>query len=85
MTGVQTCALPISIKQLDLAIDMKFCARPEREKQMIAEINDDILAYQTQYGNLFFIVYDVGQIRDSEKFAGSFEEHENVIIRVIKH
>ena len=74
-----------TIKQLDLAIDVKLCARTRREKEIIAEINDDILAYQTKYGNILFIVYDVGQIRDSDRFAGSFEEHENVMIRVVKH
>lgn len=74
-----------TIEKLDLAIEVKFCARDARERQMIAEINDDILAYQTKYGNLFFVVYDVGQIRDSDKFAGSFEAHKNVIVRVVKH
>jgi hypothetical protein len=66
-------------------IDVKLCARTGREKELIAEINDDILAYQTKYRNLFFLVYDMGQIRDVERFASSFEEHENVIVRVVKH
>jgi hypothetical protein len=71
--------------KVELAIDVKLCGRAGREKELIAEINDDILAYQTKYRNLFFIVYDVSQIRDIERFAGSFEEHENVIVRVVKH
>ena len=74
-----------TIKQLDLAIDVKLCAREGREKEIIAEINDDILAYQTKFGNLLFVVYDVGQIRDSERFTKSFEAHDNVMVRVIKH
>jgi hypothetical protein len=74
-----------TIKQLDLAIEVKLCARDGREKEIIAEINDDILAYQTRYGNILFIIYDVGQIRDSEKFSASFEAHQNVIVRVVKH
>jgi len=73
------------IKHIDLAIEVKLCARDGREKEIIAEINDDILAYQTKYRNLFFIVYDVGQIRDGEKFAKSFEDHDNVVIRILKH
>lgn len=74
-----------TIKQLDLAIDVKLCARAGREKEIIAEINDDIFAYQTQFGNIMFVVYDVGQIRDSDRFTASFEEHENITVRVGKH
>lgn len=73
-----------TIKQLDLAIEVKLCAREGREKEIIAEINDDILAYQTKFGNILFIVYDVGQIRDRERFASSFEAHENVMVLVVK-
>lgn len=44
--------------QLDLALEIKFCNNPDREKDIIAEINDDILAYRQKYGNLIFVVYD---------------------------
>ncbi len=73
-----------TLPRLDLAIDIKLCAGPGREKEIIAEINDDILAYRTRYGNLLFVVYDVGQIRDVERFTASFEQHENVVVRVVK-
>jgi len=73
-----------TLPQIDLAIDMKLCKEPGREKEIIAEINDDILAYQTKYGNILFVVYDVGQIRDVERFAASFERHQNVVMRVVK-
>ena len=74
-----------SIERLDLAIEVKLCARPGREKEMIAEINDDILAYQTKYGNILFVVYDIGQIRDGERFATPFESCDKVIVRIVKH
>jgi len=74
-----------TIKKIDLAIDVKLCSREGREKEIIAEINDDILAYQTKYGNLFFIVYDLGFIRDIECFTQAFEKNQNVIARVVKH
>lgn len=74
-----------TIRQLDVAIDVKLCARDNREKEIIAEVNDDILAYQTKFGNLFFVIYDVGQIRDNERFTQSFEAHDNVIVRIVKH
>jgi hypothetical protein len=74
-----------TIPKADLAIDIKFCDSPSREKAMIPEINDEILAYRTKYGNLFFVVYDCGIIRDAERFAGSFESQGAVYVRVIKH
>ena len=74
-----------TMPRLDLAIEVKFCGRHGREKEIIAEINDDVLAYETKYGNLLFIVYDMGFIRDTDRFSASFEEHQNVVIRVVKH
>lgn len=74
-----------SIQRADLAIDIKLCTKSEREKDIIAEINDDILAYKTKYGNLIFIVYDLGIIRDMERFIGHFQKHGGVIVRVVKH
>jgi hypothetical protein len=74
-----------TMSKIDLAIEIKLCNRGPREKEMIAEINDDILAYQTKYGNLLFVVYDLGFIRDVDRFINSFEEHYNVMVRVVKH
>jgi hypothetical protein len=72
--------------KIDLAIDLKLCHHDKRrEKQIIAEINDDIMAYKTKYGNLLFIVYDIGQIKDVDKFKGNFEAHEGVVVIVVKH
>ncbi len=74
-----------TVPRIDLAIELKLCQREGREKELIAEINDDILAYQTTYGNLLFVVYDLGLIRDTERFTSSFEENQNVVVRVVKH
>jgi hypothetical protein len=74
-----------TMPKIDLAIDIKLCNRDGREKEIIAEINDDIMAYQTKYGNLLFVIYDIGFIRDVERFADSFETQRNVIVRVVKH
>jgi hypothetical protein len=61
------------------------CNRKDREKEIIAEINDDILAYKRKYGNLLFIVYDTGYIRDVDRFTGNFEDQDGVMVRVVKH
>ncbi len=74
-----------TLERLDLAVEVKLCSRSDREKEIIAEINDDILAYSSKYGNILFVVYDLGFIRDIERFAGTFEQHEGVLVRVIKH
>lgn len=74
-----------SLPKINLAVEVKLCNRDGREKEIIAEINDDILAYQTKYQNLFFVIYDLGYIRDKDRFSKSFEEYENVTIRVVKH
>lgn len=74
-----------SIQKADLAIEAKLCSRSGREKEIIAEINDDILAYKTRYGNIIFIVYDLGFIRDIDRFVKNFEDQEGVIVKVVKH
>lgn len=72
-------------KRIDTVIDVKFCDSEEREKQIIGEINDYIVAFQTKYSNLIFVVYDVGIIRDPDEFKASFEQQKSVIVKIIKH
>jgi len=74
-----------TIPKADMAAEIKLCDGPKREKEIIPEINDDILAYRTKYGNLLFAVYDCGFIRDTGLFARSFESHGAVHVRVVKH
>lgn len=74
-----------TVQKADLAIDVKLSTAPAHEKEFIAQISDDILAYRTAYGNLFFIVYDCGHIRDVDRFISSFESQGAVYVRVVKH
>lgn len=74
-----------SVARADLAMEIKLSDRKEREKEIIAEINDDILAYSTKYGNMIFVIYDTGFIRDVERFTTHFEDHEGVVVKVVKH
>ena len=69
----------------DLVIEIKLCNKPGHEKERITEINDDILAYGTTWGNQLFVVYDVGMIRDVGTFKGSLEANDNVVVCVVKH
>lgn len=74
-----------AVGKADLAAEIKLCDTKDREKEIIAEINDDILAYGTKYGNMIFVVYDTGFIRDVERFATHFENNDGVVVRVVKH
>jgi hypothetical protein len=53
-----------TIDQNNLAVEIKLCTTPDREREIVREINDDILAYKTKFANILFVIYDVGAIRD---------------------
>jgi len=75
-----------TIPKINLAIELKLCNRQGREKEIIAEINDDILGYGKRFGNLLFVVYDLGFVRDLERFTSTFQEHnDTVVVLVVKH
>ncbi|MFI5500984.1 hypothetical protein ACIA5E_18145 [Nocardia asteroides] len=82
--GTKTYIPDFVVAQADLAIELKFADRSSRESEMIAEINDDILAYGTRWRNILFVIYDVGTIRDVDAFTRPFDQ-ENVLVRVVKH
>ena len=71
--------------RIGTVVETKFCDRARREKEIIGEINDYIVAFKTKYPNLIFVVYDVGMIRDVNKFKESFEQKESVVVIVVKH
>lgn len=83
--STKTYTPDFSVSRADLSIEVKLCNREGREKEIIAEINDDILAYKTKFGNIIFVVYDVGLIRDVERFIGNFGDQNGVIVKVVKH
>lgn len=70
---------------IDTALEIKLCNREGREKEIISEINDDVVAYKTKYPNIIFLVYDVGHIRDADKFKEGIESHDGVIVVTVKH
>ena len=56
----------------------------KREKEIIDEVNADILAYQTKYERVIFIIYDLGFIRDVAQFSADIEKNPNVYAIVKK-
>ncbi len=74
-----------TFKRINTILEVKLCKTADKEKRIISEINDDIVAYKTKYENLIFVVYDLGMIRDIFRFKSSLESNEHVIVRVVKH
>lgn len=70
---------------IDTVLEIKLCNREGREREIISEINDDIVAYKTRYPNIIFLVYDVGHIRDVDRFKEDIESQDGVIVVVVKH
>lgn len=70
--------------RISLAVEVKLCKDKDREKEMIGEINDDIIGYGGRYDRCVFVIYDLGFIRDAAKFSGDIEENPNVHVLIIK-
>lgn len=74
-----------TVDKISLAIEIKLCTSTDREKKIIDEINADIPAYRKKYENLVFVIYDLGFIRDVERFAAEFEKAgSDIFVRVVK-
>ena len=69
---------------LGLAVEIKLSNRASREKEMIDEINADIVGYQPSYEHVLFVIYDLGFIRDVAAFRSSIELQVGVRVIVIK-
>jgi hypothetical protein len=71
--------------KLGLALEIKLSNGPARVKNLVDEINADIAAYSKEYRSVFFLVYDIGQIRDEAEFRRDLEHDRNVSVIVVKH
>lgn len=69
---------------LDLALEVKLCKSQKKEKDIVDEINADILAYQTKFRHALFVVFDLGAIRDVLTFRMSIEKNPDVKVLVVK-
>ena len=71
--------------RLSLALEIKLVKTAARAKEVVDEINADIMAYSRAYGQLLFVVYDLGHIRDELEFTRDLEQPGNVRVIVVKH
>lgn len=75
-----------TIDKLETAIEIKLCKEERDVSKIIDEISADITTYKTKYPTIIFIIYDIGIIRDIEKFKTGIEENNpGVNVIVIKH
>jgi hypothetical protein len=70
--------------RLALAVEVKLCKAREREKEMIDEINADIIGYAGRYDRCIFVIYDLGFIRDVARFSEDIEANPNVHVLIVK-
>jgi hypothetical protein len=82
--GLKMYRPDFTVDTISMAIEIKFCNRNERPKELLAELNDDLRAYSTRWSNILFVIYDTGHIRDVERFIEPFES-DQVVVRVVKH
>ena len=71
--------------KLRLALEVKLSNTPARVKVLVDEINADIAAYSKHYRSVFFLVYDLGHIRDEAEFRRDLEHDRNVSVILVKH
>jgi REase_DpnII-MboI len=69
---------------LGVAVEVKFCNRAGREKELIDEINADIVGYQATYERIIFVIYDLGYIRDTALFRSGIEQQPGVFVQIVK-
>ena len=62
----------------------EICNRAGREKELIDEINADILGYQGTYESMLFVIYDLGFIRDVALFKSDIELQPGVRVLTVK-
>jgi hypothetical protein len=81
-----TSAIPDFIfDEIQTVLEVKIC----KEKKCIKKISDEMLRdinpYKNEYPNIIFLVYDMGQIPDVDKFKDDFNSIENVTMIIVKH
>jgi hypothetical protein len=64
-----------TFEDLKAALEIKLCKTDRKEKDLIDEINADVLAYGTRFENLTFLIYDMGIIGDVELFSKDIEKN----------
>ncbi len=84
-TGVKESVPDFVFKTLDFCIEVKLVKDRTGPKRVTEEINADITSYGTEYGNIFFLIYDCGgNIQNIDEFKYNLTGL-HVSVEVVKH
>jgi hypothetical protein len=72
-------------QKLNLALEIKITKDINKTKSIIDQINSDIRAYEKEYSNLLFLIYDFGTIRDEYEFKNDIDNQDNIQVIIIKN
>ncbi len=72
-------------KNEQMVLEVKFCNRAGKLSTIIDEMNADIVAYSTVYERVWFLVYDMGFVRDEDEIIQGLQAAEHVKCVVVKH
>jgi hypothetical protein len=68
-----------------MVLEVKICNRPGKLAEIIDEMNADIVAYSTAYERVWFVIYDMGFVRDEDEVIQGLQQSEHVKCAVVKH
>lgn len=68
-----------------MVLEVKICNRQGKLSLIIDEMNADIVAYSTSYERVWFLVYDMGYIRDEDEIVQGLQQSEHVKCAIVKH
>lgn len=69
----------------NMALEIKFSDKNGKMSSIVDEINSDIISYSQQYQLVWFLVYDMGFIRDEDEIIEGLQKAENVKCVIVKH
>lgn len=72
-------------RQEKMVLEVKICNRSGKLADIIDEMNADIIAYSTIYERVWFLVYDIGFIRDEGELIQGLQKSEQVKCAIVKH
>ena len=79
-----TCVPDFTFPDLQTALELKLCDRPDRLEEIVVEIDHRLVACRRTYSLVIFGVCDLGFIRDADRFSATFEAGDGVRVIVIK-
>lgn len=68
-----------------MVLEVKFSNRAGKISAIIDEMNADIISYSTIYARVWFLIYDMGFIRDEDEIVQGLQISDHVKCAIVKH